>query len=657
MLINNQEVDITTVMDKSIEFIPDGNTAEKVKEDIVNLLNEYNYDVDNRDYGIQKMFNSDGIHYRNKGWLYNLFSKHPNYDGEGRIIFPETEMVRKINLSQIVIFEKWITEQINNIVRSNRLDKPISYTELKNGVQKLNNIVNLIEDCHKYRIKASYFGESIAELNKDIYRFKELIRMYLTPGYKQYWITSHEKVIISSDFYSKIEAYENSFNLIFNNVQKNHICTKELADKINALIYSYNPKLNAAEGLKLSRLVGRLCKDLGIDRVTDIQNDHQGRPKDYGYNYQFALFADAINPLSVKKTFVLSINPLDFYTMSFGNSWASCHTIDKENKRDSSNTYEGQYSSGTESYMLDDSSIIAYYREADLDEKHKYDKIKRCVFYLGEDKIIQSRVYPDGRDGGEVNIAKDMRELAQNIISNLLDIPNYWSVKSGTGPCVEVIYTQGTHHPDYQHYSDCNVSYAKRIDGFLNYKTITVGHDPICPKCGIQHSRNDNILCEDCYREDDYDGYCNCCGAGYYQDDEIWDRDTDNCYCCTECAERHDVYWCENVEEYHSENVYYDDWINEYFYDRDDEYIITDDGNCYMNELNANAAGYEYDEINGGWYREEDLVMDTYTGERFFPDGDTLYLNDDIYYSEDNAISDGWQQNEDGEWIREDDAA
>jgi hypothetical protein len=107
------------------------------------------------------------------------------------------------------------------------------------------------------------------------------------------------------------------------------------------------PEVRVHVGEKTSRVVNKICKYLGYDKHTD-------------YNREFAKYADALSPMIIKRHTILSLNPLDYLTMSFGNSWASCHTIDKANKRRMPNSYEGQYSSGTMSYMLDPSSMVLY---------------------------------------------------------------------------------------------------------------------------------------------------------------------------------------------------------------------------------------------------------------------------------------------------------
>jgi hypothetical protein len=232
--------------------------------------------------------------------------------------------------------------------------------------------------------------------------------------------------------------------------------------------------------------------------------DHNGvfheKVKDMGWNNWIAVLGDAINPIELTKTAVISVNPTDFLTMSLGTNWASCMTIDKNNIRHLANNYHGMYFGGSESYMLDTSTIIFYYLEDGCTGTHpEYEyKLKRCLFYLGEDKLIQSRVYPDGRDGGEESLAGDIRKIMQKIIADLFDVPNYWSNKGGTSACAEVTTSNGVHYKDYLCYDDCNVSYMKRIDGYKNMRMVPIGRNPICPECGEEHTYEENIFCHSC---------------------------------------------------------------------------------------------------------------------------------------------------------------
>ena len=257
--------------------------------------------------------------------------------------------------------------------------------------------------------------------------------------------------------------------------------SKELAD----MFADHTPKLKIVEGQKTSRAVGKLMKFMNADKLE-------------GYEKAFAKFSDGINPITYKQHTVLSLNPIDYLTMSFGNSWSSCQTIDKENKRktDSDTSYHGCSSSGTLSYMLDPSTFVMY----TINEKYngteyeKQDKVIRQLFHYSGDKMVQGRLYPQSNDSESSNsLYREIREMVQEIMSSLLGTNNDWLCERGITACEDITATRGTHYPDYIHFT---TSYACLLQGSNLYTdTIRIGHDPICIECGHEHSNNEWITC------------------------------------------------------------------------------------------------------------------------------------------------------------------
>ena len=293
----------------------------------------------------------------------------------------------------------------------------------------------------------------------------------------------------------------------------------ELADELNKIC----PEVHAHDGQKTSRVINKLLTYIGVSKHPD-------------YNREFAKYADALNPLTITRHTVLSVNPLDYLTMSFGNSWASCHTIDKRNKRGMPNSYEGMYSSGTISYMLDSPSMVFYTVDASYNGNDFWNepKINRQMFHWGEEKLVQGRLYPQDNDGDN-SVYTPYREIVQKVMSELFSLPNYWTVSKGTDAAGKFINSDGTHYRDYDNYSNCTLSRPK---GSENDRYITVGHDPICIECGHEHDTEDCISC--CSKPSEY--YCEECGEPIDDDDVIWINDRP--YCC-DC-----VTWCDECESY-----------------------------------------------------------------------------------------------------------
>ena len=301
--------------------------------------------------------------------------------------------------------------------------------------------------------------------------------------------------------------------------------SEEKARRLNEIA----PEAHAHAGQKTTRVVNKLCKYLGYDKLPD-------------YNREFAKYADALNPLKITRHTILSLNPIDYLTMSFGNSWSSCHTIDKANKRNMPNGYRGAYSSGTMSYLLDGASMVFYTVDSSYDGTDYFTqpKITRQMYHYGEDKLVQGRLYPANGCSAD-DVYKQYRNVVQEIIAQLLNVPNLWTLRKGTNPISSVVYSHGTHYTDYNHFDECTLSLLKESE---NENYIDIGYEPICVTCGCTHDREDTISC---CKSGDYQ--CADCGEWIYEDDVRWvDGEP---YCC-DCAD-----WCEYCEEYHRSEVYY----------------------------------------------------------------------------------------------------
>lgn len=332
------------------------------------------------------------------------------------------------------------------------------------------------------------------------------------------------------------------------------------------------PEIHPHAGEKTSRVINRICTFLGYN-------------KDPNYNREFAKYADSLSPMIIKRHTVISLNPLDYLTMSFGNSWASCHTIDKRNKRGMPNSYEGQYSSGTMSYMLDQSSMVFYTVDKDYegDDYWTQPKINRQMFHYGEDKLVQGRLYPQSNDGNSDEYTI-YRQIVQEVIAMCFDMPNLWTVAKGTEHSSRYIISRGTHYKDYQFFDNCTLSKNKSKQ---NEECFTVGAEPICIECGYTHNIEESINC--CSR-----GY-RCAGCGEWVSDEDCIHEIGGEYYCEDCCE-----WCDCCNEWHrqestyinSQNIYVcEDCLDEY-------YTRCEHCNDYENNEDCYAVIDEYgDEI------------------------------------------------------------
>ncbi|MBQ4155309.1 MAG: hypothetical protein IJD90_00720, partial [Clostridia bacterium] len=169
----------------------------------------------------------------------------------------------------------------------------------------------------------------------------------------------------------------------------------------------------------------KICHYYGVDKSPVSKTDSRGRVQKV-YDIEFAKYADMVSGGKRKIKFFISVNPLDYLTMSFGVNWASCHTIDRENRRRMDNSYSGAYCGGTMSYMLDHVSIVTYVHNT-MPESYETGKVYRNMFHLGGDGVLlQGRVYPQGNDGC-TDLYKEFRGIMQKELTKLLGLErNSW---------------------------------------------------------------------------------------------------------------------------------------------------------------------------------------------------------------------------------------
>lgn len=366
-----------------------------------------------------------------------------------------------------------------------------------------------------------------------------------------------KEIDTGTDWYGRLPSSLYYFLVSHLSEHAHHTIDEPLANRINHWI----PSIRARAGQRMSKVINKICIYLGYDKAD-------------GYNREFAKYADSLSPISIERHTVLSLNPLDYLTMSFGNSWASCHTIDKENVREMPDSYSGAYSSGTMSYMLDPSSMVLYTVDKSYEgnEYWNQDKINRQMFHWGEDKLVQGRLYPQANDyNGEAY--KPYRNIVQEIISTIFGFDNLWKLKKGTEHASEYIISHGTHYRDYHHYGGCTLSIVR---GSENTNTFVVGARPICIDCGERHSIESSINC--CHSGH----YCASCGDEIDPDDDDY-YEIDGDYYHREC-----LHYCYHCDEYITDDTTYipslgrevcDRCLSEYytFCSDCDEYHYNDD--------------------------------------------------------------------------------
>lgn len=434
--------------------------------EITTLLKKFDYRPTNN--GVHTML---ATWKKNKQSLIDMFEKHPNYNGKYQIVFDyDYERI----CDPMAINEFCNMACTSPYLKAHVLEDAVvsifSYEECSDYYDKYQNIAYVMKCNPKYfhTVNDMSYDEVLTHKRKWdalLARYNELTT-----------VVADRRVTMES--YRRYRKIRDCF-IYIRDVQQSTL-SQNNAESINY----YVPELKATAGQKTSRVMNKLCKLSGLD-------------KDPDFNKKFAKYADAINPLTIKRHTILSCHPVDYLTMSFGNSWSSCHTIDKNNYRNSPHGYEGAYSGGTLSYMLDGTSMVLYTVDGSYEgnEYELQDKINRNMFHFGKDKLIQGRVYPQANDNNG-GIYQIFREIVQQIMSECMENGvNAWLNVKGYYECSEVIKSHGVHYRDYENFDVCNVSYYNKEK---NTAKIDVGHSSICLSCGRRHRSEKWITCSYC---------------------------------------------------------------------------------------------------------------------------------------------------------------
>lgn len=308
------------------------------------------------------------------------------------------------------------------------------------------------------------------------------------------------------------------------------------------------------EGRKTNREVLNLLRQYGLDTLI------KGTPELDEIHHKimsaYAAYADAMNPIKMRQEMFLSLNPLDFITSSWGNSWDSCHDTRYNHWRDASICY----CAGCESYACDETSLIFFtVKPDDFEQKymnegvpvHRLGKVYREItFWSGEAEhtMAFSRLYPQSNDSNPEGIYEQIRRAVETVVAESLGVANMWAKTEG-----EVVH-HGHEYPDPIHY----VGYPTELDKPDHWVSIAAGkEDVICVECGGNIDYYDDSdykppVCSDCADVSAGGGsYCECCDSRVPDDELTYVEDYG--YVCSHCFEYNDdFFYC----DYHGEWEY-----------------------------------------------------------------------------------------------------
>lgn len=258
------------------------------------------------------------------------------------------------------------------------------------------------------------------------------------------------------------------------------------------------------------------------------------------------LIADIIDnagSISDDLSLVLSINPLDFLTMSCGTSWDSCMYP------------TGEYSTGTLPYATGRDTVIGFLvntkdYETEIECSGWSNKIWRQIMYLTDDNfIISQNPYPGDKPRFSVALSAYINEalglnleITKEASSENVERLNVRNIGISTG------YIDLEHSGYLPYIFGVNTKETDRIKVWAQSVVY-------CLDCGgLKHDwemASSCGLCESC--EDCYDFYCEHCGEGFY---DCEGAVVDGCPVCDSCLEYDYSY-----SSYHSGYIHNDDAV------------------------------------------------------------------------------------------------
>ena len=184
-------------------------------------------------------------------------------------------------------------------------------------------------------------------------------------------------------------------------------------------------------GTKITRLVRKCFEEVelyGTGEIIDTTkfvDDGDPRTRK-SFDKYYAKFADALSELEIERITLVSLNFLDFMTMSNGNSWSSCHFINSHGifHENAESSYSGLYKQGCLSYALDAPSMILYTLPTTFDgtDYYRCQKLSRMCCQYENGILVTGKCYPNN----ENSLITRYRQIIQSVMSQVAETPNLW---------------------------------------------------------------------------------------------------------------------------------------------------------------------------------------------------------------------------------------
>lgn len=407
--------------------------------------------------GVQVAMNANA---EAKATLNEMFSKHPNYNGNGQIVIDE-EFERDMDAREI-------RRCVDNFPTAACASKYILSKLDSEGKTLEERIVSQISLPSTLKAKDAGKMEGL--------RISDLLSVFRNDGYTNESANKLNKLMNLTNCFRDVDSTRVGTYLV------NRLSDCNVPD-----ILRFTPEM------KTSKAFNKIWSYYGMSGKKE-------------YEKAFAEYADLVSDGKRKVKIVISTTLVDFLRMSWGVNWASCHTTDPEWRRPGCNRngdcYHGMYMGGCLSYALDGVSFIVKVINKDADPTHPedWDNIYRCVFQYKDGYLLQGRVYPQAKDGA-TDLYTKIRNIVQREICKALGVDyiengatgDSWvrlgGIHNAEGKGILTINTRGHHYKDYYSFDDCNLSKLKAV-AEEKHVELDIGHGSICLGCGREEDGN-----------------------------------------------------------------------------------------------------------------------------------------------------------------------
>ena len=401
-----------------------------------------------------------------KQWLFEIFSRCEGWNGKGQVVLP-VSFERPISESEIDRFSEFLRYYQRNMLE----EIVVEESGYKGTYRELKKIRSTYED---YKLYTGYINVDPAEISikgKSIpqYKFEISVLTDIISGFRR----RTDCKLIGSKYVTKESAEEYKTakkvrDIILSN--DNQFITDE--GVIQDIRDTFGVRVSS--GVKTTRAVLKILKVTKLYK--EIVKDEDGERE---FNRAYSRYCDAVNPLSIKKWTVISVNFVDYLTMSYGKGWTSCLNPDKRQRITAGMWANGCNSRRVLDYALDPSTIVFYTIDSDYDgdDFELQPKETRQLFHFNGSRLIQSRLYPQG-DDSRAHMYPQYREIIERILCEGMDVPNLWSAPTkGTISEYDGIAHVAYDYSDYGDYIDffsfaCHGFEENEFQDHVNYVTL-----------------------------------------------------------------------------------------------------------------------------------------------------------------------------------------